>query len=158
MSLSFDAVRRTPFVRLRLEVDGPQRSKPSSWEALGKAIEDPLRQLAEDLRSREPSVLAKCGEARGGVIERFVFLSLSVPTRPNSEAVVVGVTIERSDVGFRVTADICGDESGRIYAQEPTLELAHPTTSLIADAGALAARICRDPDLVLEAIRSSPEV
>lgn len=156
----FEPVRRTPLVRPRLELAvAPKPNGPVDWDEVRQAIGDALSQLAEDVVTREPSVVVKPGTTRGGVIELFVFCSFALPMRANAEAIVVGVTIQRNARGFLLTADVCGEESGRVYAKEGPLVIGgEPAGGLVEAAGALAARLIRNADVVLDAVRNSLEV
>ena len=153
----FEVVRRTPFVRPRLELD--LAPNPVDWEGVRRAIVDALNQLAEDVQAREPAVAIKPGTTHGGVIELFVFSSFALPTRADAEAIIAGVTIQRNGARFLLTADVCGEDSGRIYATEEPLNLnGELTPALVRAAGALAARLSREADRVLDAVRNSQEV
>ena len=156
----FEPVRRTSLVRPRLELAvAPKGDEQVDWAEVQRAIQDTFRDLAGDVRVRVPSIAVKDGTARGGVVELFVFSSFMLPSRPSAEAIVVGVTFTGEERGLLITADVCGEESGCVYAREqPRSVDAKATQALARAASELAARVSRGVDVIVDAIRSSIEV
>jgi hypothetical protein len=160
MDLFYSPVRRTALVRSRLEVDVPSRTDESvDWDEVTRAILDTLQQLQSDVHARDATVVTKQGTTRGGVIELFAYCSFELPSSTDVEPVVAGVTIQRDRPDrLSLSGDVCGDESGRIYAREdPVTVDQRGTESLTRAAERLAAHVARRVDEVLAAVRSSTE-
>jgi hypothetical protein len=79
-------------------------------------------------------------------VKVFSYCTFRLPS--NDEAIVVGVTVAAVDGGFLLTADVCGEDSGRIFLQEPSQHLGAEEGSreLAEVAGNLAARLTRRVD------------
>jgi hypothetical protein len=156
--LFYSPVRRTPFVRSRLEVDVPAEPRAvTDWSDVTGAVLETLEQLEKDVRARRPEVRAKCGTTRGGVIELFAYCSFELPGAEGAEPLVAGVTVQRHGPGrLSVSADLCGDESGHVYLEEGSSTLdSEDREGLVHVAEGLAARLARRADEVVAAIARS---
>ncbi|HEY4158033.1 MAG TPA: hypothetical protein VGM29_08045 [Polyangiaceae bacterium] len=154
----FEAVPRTPLVRPRLELELElEPSEIFQWDDVQRAIQDALDQLRDDVHVRDPEVVVKLAQTSGGVVELYAFGSFFIPTRASAEAIIAGVTIERTQRGHLLTADVCGEDSGHIYLRLGP-RVVEGEQHLVAAAGELAAGLVRDVQVVLDAVRESREV
>jgi hypothetical protein len=123
-----------------------------AWPEVEGAARSALIQLEADIKGRLPSVRASLGTASGGAVRVFSYCAFSFPS--NDEAIVVGVTVAAVDEGFLLTADVCGEDSGRILLQEPPqhLDTEEGSRELAEVAGNLAARLTRRVDEIVSVL------
>jgi hypothetical protein len=143
----FEPVARLPYVpRLELAPSARLAKKaPIDWSAVGGAARSALIQLEADIKTRQPSTQARYGTTSGGAVKVFSYCALSLPSR--DEAIVAGLTVIANEDGLTLRADVCGEDSGRIFLQETPHHLETEEISLIAGAAAnLAARLTRRVD------------
>lgn len=156
--LYFEPVARLPYVpRLELTPTASLASKaPIDWSVVEGAARSALMQLEADIKTRQPSTQARCGMTSGGAVKVFSYCALSLPSR--GEAIVAGLTVIAIEDGLTLRADVCGEDSGRIFLQETPHHLDTDEASLIAGAAAnLAARLTRRVDEITRVLCSVNE-
>jgi hypothetical protein len=155
-----DVVARIPRVRSRLALDCASPPEDGvDWSVVSDAVLGSFSELEHDLRSREPAIEYKRGKTRGGVVELFAYCKVWLPSRMNAEAIVVGVTIQRNGQALLLSADVSGEESGRIYLREEPRSVEPQRTSVLANAAVeLAEHLARSADDINDAVHRSAEV
>lgn len=153
----YSPVARVANVSPRLELAvRPQQVVALDWDRIESAARAGLVQLADDVRKREPTLLARQLSVRGGAAKLFVHCTLSLPSRAPAESIVVGVTVTQRGDGFLVTGDACGEDSGQVHF-EVQPEAVQGAVDLAVAAATVAARLGRRIDDVLRALQTSEE-
>jgi hypothetical protein len=129
----------------------------TGWSDVERAARAGLVQVESDVRAREPSAKALQRSVRAGAAKLFAYCALSLPSRATAEAIVAGITVRTKDAGYLVEADVCGEDSGRVFFDESIQLMSVDRAVLIETVSKVAERLSRRSGEILGALRQSEE-
>jgi len=88
------------------------------WDSIHRAVQENLETLANWLVSRAPALRWKAGRSSARAFPLFSYRVFYRLDGDDYDPVIVGVTASLDGSIARVSGDISGDESGRVYFDE----------------------------------------
>jgi hypothetical protein len=126
----------------------------NTWQKIHAAVQVILASWAERVQTDYPSIHSRGGKTQTDRFPLFSYRAFEVPAEPDLDPVVAGLDFTLSDSGrsIVVRADLCGEESGRIWFELPEQTLPPIEESLEATAGSLARKLSERGDLLVAAL------
>jgi hypothetical protein len=123
------------------------------WDSIHRAVQEILETLTSWVLSRAPATAWKSGRSSARAFPLFSYRVFYRLDGNDYDPVIVGVTVSLEGSIARVSGDISGDESGRVYFDEGC-DLEVPThQDAIFDAACFVASLLVVPgQIVLDAI------
>jgi hypothetical protein len=144
-----------------LALAGDPAIKPGTWDwsLVHQAIQDILGLLTERVLEAVPQAHWKPGQTATRAFPLFSYRVFYRLGGDDYDPVVAGVTVTVDKEVARISGDISGDETGRIYFDEGcTVDVPLHLEEILRGARRVAKRLADEARVVVEAIRcDSPE-
>ncbi len=141
------------------------RTADIDWQAIHESIQVIFLSFAEVVQAECPCVRSRTGKTQTARFPLFSYRTFDIPSQPDLDPVVAGVNFKPDASGrdITVTADLCGEESGRIWLELPEQIVSAAQDSLRAAAETFARKLSEQKDRLLVALNqpktvSSPRV
>jgi hypothetical protein len=123
------------------------------WASIHRAVQEILGTLTSWILSRAPATAWKAGRSSARAFPLFSYRVFYRLDGNDYDPVIVGVTVSLEGSIARVSGDISGDESGRVYFDEEcNLEVPLRQDAIIDAARRVAQRLTVPGQTVLDAI------
>ncbi|MHB1425409.1 MAG: hypothetical protein ACYC3I_19740 [Gemmataceae bacterium] len=124
------------------------------WQTIHESIQAIFAALADVVQSDCPSIRSRAGKTRTSRSPLFSYRVFDVPSNPTLDPVVAGVDFSPASSGqdIVVNADLCGEESGRIWFELPEQNLPAVPDILRATAEDLARKLSEQGDRIIAAL------
>ena len=123
------------------------------WDSIHRAVQEILGTLTNWVLSRAPATAWKSGRSSARAFPLFSYRVFYRLDGNDYDPVIVGVTVSLEGPIARVSGDISGDESGRVYFDEGcTLEVPSHQDAIFDAACCVAHRLVVPGQIVLDAI------
>lgn len=123
------------------------------WQAVHEVIQRTMTQLTEQVLANRPQTTWKSGR---NATRAFPLLSYTVFHRSSADdedPVIVGITVAPEGTTARISGDISGDESGRVYFDEGCdLRVASSQDEITRAVSLIAERLSGQVSIVLAAL------
>ena len=148
-----EPIARVAGVRARLgRDDAALRRREADWSEVEGAVADAFAQMARDVAIRLPDARSRAGANSSGAMLLYAYRVFDLPGRPDTEPVVVGVSLKRVEGGIDVRGDICEEDSGRLLLSSSSWRHRvpdHPDRVLLVGSD-VASRLARGVDALVE--------
>ncbi len=136
---------------------GTETDHRPNWEDLHRRVQERLEELREKVARRRPTA-SRPGRVSTENLPLFSYRTFYRHRFDEYDAVIVGVYIQRDGEGYKLIADVGGEESGVTYAEFAGDALAVATSGeLDAEVDRLLAEIASADDVVCEALEMPAE-
>ena len=141
-------------------VDDQTPGRPEiDWEAIHQVIEEKLASLTRRVADLIPHLTWRAGSYRARHVALSCYRTFGHLDGNDLDPVYAGLTIVEEDGRLRVSGDISGEESGRIFFDRDCERLvADDHSSLLAAVVDVAGRISEQQEVVSRAIRGAGAV
>jgi hypothetical protein len=119
-----------------------------------ETVQGLLDRLAHAVAAQRPDIHSQPGRASARGFPLFTYRTFDVAADHAIDPVVVGVVIEPAATGERLLlrADICGEESGRIFYALNDREVALAAEPVLTAAQELASQLSEQAEIVMAAL------
>ncbi len=123
------------------------------WDSIHRAVQEILETLTSWVLSRAPATAWKSGRSSARAFPLFSYRVFYRLDGNDYDPVIVGITVSLEGPIARVSGDISGDESGRVYFDEGcSLEVPSHQDAIFDAARRIAQRLTVPGQTVLDAI------
>lgn len=124
------------------------------WQALHESVQAILASLGDAVQADCPSIRSRGGKTQTARFPLFSYRVFEVPSRPDLDPLVAGVDFSSASSGQDVVvrADLCGEESGRIWFELPAQTMPAVQDVLSATAESLAHELSEQKDRIIVAL------
>jgi len=124
------------------------------WTAIHKAIEEQLGLLEAEIRAVLNEVIAVAGRTQGEHFSICSYRTFSIPNS-NVDRVVAGITMQRTNQGTIIEADISGESTGDIISTTPVRTVANEGTAVLEAALNSAQVLSQSSRQIVAALKDS---
>lgn len=127
---------------------------PVDWDRVHETVQGLLGRLVHTLAAQRPDIRSQPGRAAARAFPLFTYRTFDVPADHAIDPVVVGVVFEPAATGngLSLRADICGEESGRIFYALQEREVALAAEPVLTAAQELASQLSEQVEIVIAAL------
>ena len=139
--------------RLQMGESGSSGVQGIDWDAVNQLIQREFDSLADLVGRALPGIRSKAGRSAAKGFSLFSYRVFPLEGE-DFDPIIVGVTCVQDASEVRITGDISGEETGRIYFDREcarTIEADH--SSVAHAAGGIARRLAAEHQLVIRELR-----
>jgi hypothetical protein len=137
-----------------------QHAAEIDWQAIHESIQVIFASLADVVQAERPSIRSRGGKTQTASQLLFTYRVFAVASDSELDPLVAGVDFAPASTGrdIRIHADLCGEESGRIYFELPEQTVPIVQDVLCATAQGLARELSEQGDVILAALNQQKTV
>jgi hypothetical protein len=140
--------------RLQMGERGSSGAQVIDWDAVNDLIQCEFDGLADQVGREIPGIRSKAGRSAAKGFSLFSYRVFPPLEDEDFDPIIVGVTCVQDASEVRITGDISGEETGRIYFDRECARTTEVDQSSVAHAaGEIARRLATEHQLVIRELR-----
>jgi hypothetical protein len=140
--------------RLEIGEGGSSGAEDIDWDAVNRSIQSELDGLADWVEREIPGINSRAGRSAARGFSLFSYRTFPPLGDEDFDPIIVGVTCVQDASEVRISGDISGEETGRIYFDRDCTRTTKVDQSSVAHAAVeIARRLAAQHQVVIQGLR-----